>query len=40
LLSETQRMHLGKDFLLGMLDRELQNRDSAVAAKPRDIDLF
>jgi hypothetical protein len=40
LLSETQRMHLGKDFLLGVLAREQQNRDSAAASKPGDIDLF
>jgi hypothetical protein len=40
LLSETQRMHLGKEFLLGVLAREHQNRDSAAAAKPGDIDLF
>jgi hypothetical protein len=40
LLSETQRMHLGKDFLLGVLAREQQNRDGASASKPGEIDLF
>jgi hypothetical protein len=40
LLSETQRMHLGKDFLLGMLAREQQHRDGGAASKPGDIDLF
>jgi len=40
LLSETQRMHLGKDFLLGMMAREQQHRDVGAASKPGDIDLF
>lgn len=40
LLSETQRMHLGKDFLLGVLAREQQNREGASTSKPGDIDLF
>ena len=40
LLSETQRMHLGQDFLLGVLAREQQNRDGPAASKPGDIDLF
>lgn len=40
LLSETQRMHLGKDFLLGVLAREHQQRDSGTSSKPGDIDLF
>jgi hypothetical protein len=39
LLSETQRMHLGQDFLLGVLARE-QQRDKPAASKPGDIDLF
>jgi hypothetical protein len=40
LLSETQRMHLGKDFLLGALALDHPNRDGVTAAKPGDIDLF
>jgi len=40
LLSETQRMHLGRDFLLGVLTREQQHRDGPAASKPGDIDLF
>lgn len=40
LLSETQRMHLGQDFLLGVLAREQQHRDGPAASKPGDIDLF
>jgi hypothetical protein len=40
LLSETQRMHLGRDFLLGMLARENPQRDSGASSKPGDIDLF
>jgi len=40
LLSETQRMHLGKDFLLDVLAREQKHRDSGAASKPGDIDLF
>jgi hypothetical protein len=39
LLSETQRMHLGQDFLLSVLSRE-QQRDNPAASKPGDIDLF
>ncbi|MBK7116897.1 MAG: hypothetical protein IPH71_12910 [Proteobacteria bacterium] len=35
LLSETQRMHLGQDFLLSVLAREHQQRDSANAPVPR-----
>ena len=33
-------MHLGKDFLLGMMAREQQHRDVGAASKPGDIDLF
>jgi hypothetical protein len=33
-------MHLGQDFLLSVLAREHQQRDSANASKPGDIDLF
>lgn len=40
LLTETQRMHLGRDFLRGLLAQESQNRDASTAAKPGDIDLF
>lgn len=40
LLSETQRMHLGKDFLLGVLAREHARHEGPAAAKPGDIDLF
>ena len=40
LLSETQRMHLGKDFLMGLLAREQQHREGASGSKPGDIDLF
>jgi hypothetical protein len=39
LLSETQRMHLGQDFLLSVMARE-QQRDKPAASKPGDIDLF
>jgi hypothetical protein len=38
LLSETQRMHLGRDFLEGVFAR--QQREQGGAAKPGDIDLF
>jgi hypothetical protein len=40
LLSETQRMHLGHDFLASMLSREKQQRDGGGSSKPGDIDLF
>ncbi len=40
LLSETQRMRLGKDVLLGAMAREQQPRDGAATSKPGDIDLF
>ena len=40
LLSETQRMHLGKDFLHGVMARGRQGPDAGGASKPGDIDLF
>jgi hypothetical protein len=41
LLSETQRMHLGKIFPNGIIaDDQPQARDSRTASKPGDIDLF
>ncbi|HXC58900.1 MAG TPA: hypothetical protein VN645_06265 [Steroidobacteraceae bacterium] len=41
LLSETQRMHLGKIFPNGIVSEDqTQVRDSRSASKPGDIDLF
>ncbi len=40
LLSETQRMHLGKDFLRGIVARDPQRREGPAASAPGDIDLF
>jgi hypothetical protein len=41
LLSETQRMHLGRIFPNGIVaDDQPQARDSRAASKPGDIDLF
>ncbi|MFO1505315.1 MAG: hypothetical protein U1F39_16115 [Steroidobacteraceae bacterium] len=40
LLSETQRMRLGQEFLLNVLAGEQQQREIASASRPGDIDLF
>jgi hypothetical protein len=40
LLSETQRMYLGPDFLSGAVARMQKQREGTAASKPGDIDLF